>query len=157
VSTEQFHRDGQWLWGVLLRWLVLTLAVWLSAHVVSGVSYDDWQSLMAAALVLGLLNSLVKPLLVLLAIPFVVLSFGLFLLFINALLLILADKLVHGFHVGGFWSAMGASLMISLLTMLLGSPSHFRGTARRHGNAAGSDEPKVVNRPPPGKGPIIDV
>jgi putative membrane protein len=143
--------------GLLMRWLVLTLAVWLSSHVVRGVDYDDGSSLLAAAMVLGLLNSLVKPLLVVLALPFVILSFGLFLLFINAFLLFLADKLVPGFHVSGFWPAMGASLIISLLTVLLGSPAHFRGNGRRRRPAQGAGEPTVINRPPPGKGPIIDV
>ncbi|MEI6148512.1 MAG: phage holin family protein [bacterium] len=144
------------LWGLGMRWLVMTLAVWVSANVVSGVRYDDVQSLLAAALVLGLLNSLVKPLLVLISMPFVILTFGLFLLLINAWLLMLSAKLVKGFHVEGFWSAMGASLIISLLSMLIGKP----GQSRRAGGRprqAGPMEPTPINRPPPGKGPIIDV
>ena len=145
--------------GMVMRWLVLAVAVWLAAQIVPGVAYDDWQSVLAAALVLGLLNSLVKPLLVLLSLPFVILTFGLFLLFINALLLMLSAKLVAGFHVSGFWPAMGASLIVSLLSVFLGSPAHFRGARRTREQAEAPDanRPTPIHRPPPGKGPIIDV
>jgi putative membrane protein len=146
---------GGRLWNMAVRWLVLALAVWAAAHVVSGVHYDDAQSLMAAALVLGLLNSLLKPVLVLISMPFVVLTFGLFLLLINAFLLMLSAKLVKGFHVEGFWPAMGASLIISLMTVLLGSQS--RTPRRPRPRSPGEGEPTPINRPPPGKGPIIDV
>jgi putative membrane protein len=144
---------------MLMRWLVLAMAVWLAAQIVPGVAYDDWQSLLAAALVLGLLNSLVKPLLVLLSMPFVILTFGLFLLFINAWLIMLSARLVKGFHVSGFWPAMGVSLIISFLSVLLGKPA-FSRRARRAGRdqrPVGPDGPTPINRPPPGKGPIIDV
>jgi len=136
--------------------LVMTLAVWVAANVMSGVRYDDVQSLLAAALVLGLLNSLVKPLLVLISMPFVILTFGFFLLLINAWLLMLSAKLVKGFHVEGFWSAMGASLIISLLSMLIGKPGPARRAGGRPGQA-GFTDPTPIKRPPPGKGPIIDV
>ena len=150
------------LWGMVMRGLVLATAVWMATLIVPGVDCNDWPSLLAAALVLGLLNSLVKPLLVVLSLPFVILAFGLFLLFFNALLLMLSAKLVPGFHVRGFWPAMGASLIISLLSVFLGSPAHFRGGAararrQRQEPKTESDEPRPINRPPPGKGPIIDV
>ena len=141
------------MWTLVVRWAILALSVWAAAHVVSGVDYDDAQSLLAAALVLGLLNSLVKPVLVLISMPFVILSMGLFLLLINAFLLVLSAKLVKGFHVAGFWSALGASLIISLMTMLLGAPS---SPSRRRAPPR-PEEPQPIHRPPPGKGPIIDV
>lgn len=154
MNTEDFWGGRQRIWGLLARWMVLTLSVWAAAHVVSGVHYDDTASLLAAGLVLGLLNSLLKPLLVLVSIPFVVLSFGLFLVFINACLLLLSARLVKGFHVDGLWPAIGASLIISLIGMLLGasSPGRRRRVERRR-----PDEPTPIHRPPPGKGPIIDV
>lgn len=147
---------GQRLVGVGLRWIVLAMAVWAATNIVRGVSSDDWPSLLVAALVLGVLNSLVKPVLVALALPFVVFTFGLFLLFINAFLLMLTSKLVPGFHVAGFWPAMGASLLISVLSLLLGVPPNFRRQRRRtvvvEPSRRHDDRP-----PPPGKGPIIDV
>ncbi len=142
--------------GLGMRWLMLTIAVWAAANVISGVRYDDVQSLLAAALVLGLLNSLVKPLLVLLAMPFVVVTLGLFLLFINALLLMLSARLVKGFHVDGFWPAIGASLIISLLSVFLGKPARTR-RVRVDPRPDVQNGPRPINRPPPGKGPIIDL
>lgn len=147
---------GRRVWGFLGRWLALTLAVWVAERLLPGIRADDWQSLLVAALVLGILNSLVKPILVALALPFVVFTFGLFLLLINAGLLILTAKLVPGFHVDGFWSAMGASLIVSLLSMLLGVPPNFR-RRRRPPVSMGAEIRYGDRTPPPGKGPIIDI
>jgi len=138
----------------LFRWLVLTVAVWIAANIVHGIRYDDKSSLLIAALVLGILNAFVRPILRLLSLPFIILSFGLFLLVINALLLMLTARLVEGFHVDGFWPAAGGSVVISIISMFLGY------SGRQH---------IIVNGPPPpppppgsgaapaGKGPIIDV
>lgn len=156
MNPEGVETGSGRLWGLGMRWLMLTVAVWVSANVISGVRYDDVQSLLAAALVLGLLNSLVKPLLVLISMPFVVLTLGLFLLFINAWLLMLSARLVKGFHVDGFWPAMGASLIISLLSMILGKSGRSR-RIRVDPRPEGSNGPTPINRPPPGKGPIIDL
>ena len=72
--------------GTLVRWLILTLAVWVSAYVVPGIAYDHWQNLLIAALVLGILNAFVKPILMLISLPLIFVTFGLFLVLINALL-----------------------------------------------------------------------
>lgn len=136
---------------MLTRWLVLTVAVWVAAGVIPGVSYESGSSLLLAALVLGLLNSLVKPVLIVLSLPFVILTFGLFVLIINALVLMLAAKLVEGFHVDGFWPAMGAALIVSLVSMLFGVKRQEPRTWRT------VERPTAPRTPPPGKGPIIDV
>jgi len=137
----------------LISWAILTVAVWCAAAIVPGISYDGWGSVLAASLVLGILNTFVKPALRILAIPFIVLSLGFFLLVINALLLKLTAWLVEGFHVYGFWPAVGGSLVISIVSMFLG----YSGARRR----VVVDRPETLlsNRrgPPPGKGPIIDV
>lgn len=138
---------------MLARWLTLTAAVWLATVLVPGVGYDGWPSLLAAAMVLGLLNSLVKPVLLLVSLPVVILTFGLFVLFINALLLLLAAKLVKGFHVAGFWPAMGAALIVSLVTLCFG----VKGRVSRRRGVDGFQGPAGMRQPPPGKGPIIDV
>ena len=138
---------------ILLRWFVLSLAVWIAALVVPGIGYDSWQGVLAAALVLGILNAFVKPVLQLFSFPFIVLSFGLFLLVINAVLLRLTAGLVSGFHVSGLWPAMGGSLVISIVSMLLGRS----GPSKRI--VVDRTETMLSNprRPPPGRGPIIDV
>ena len=140
--------------NLVLRWLALSIGVWVAAHLVPGIEAADFSSLLVAALVLGILNSLVKPILVALALPFVVFTFGIFLPFINAFLLILTSKLVPGFHVNGFWPAMAASVMISLLSMVVGIPPNFR---RRRRVVMTSEARFGRQNPPPGKGPIIDV
>lgn len=145
---------GQRMLSLILRWLALAIGVWVAVRLVPGIDAADFASLVVAALVLGILNSLVKPILVALALPFVVFTFGIFLLFINAFLLILTAKLVPGFHVSGFWPAMGASLIISVLSMVLGIPPNFR---RRRRVVMTSEARFGTQNPPPGKGPIIDV
>jgi putative membrane protein len=106
----------------LLRWFVLTVAVFVAAHIrFLGITYDHWSSLLAAALILGIANALLKPVLVVLSFPLVILTFGLFLLVINALLLYLVGTIVSGFHVPGFLSALGGSLVISLVRLILES------------------------------------
>ena len=139
--------------GMLVRWFVLTIAVWVSTAIVPGVSYGRWQDLLLAALVLGALNALVKPVLQLISLPFILLSLGLFLLVINALLLKLTAYLVPGFHVAHFWPAVGGSLVISLVSMALGTSKRMpRPTAYRQ-----PPPPAARQGPPPGRGPIIDV
>jgi putative membrane protein len=117
------------------------------------IEYDDWRSLLIAALVLGVLNTVVRPILRLISLPFIILSFGLFLLVINALLLKLTAWLVPGFHVAGFWPAVGASVVISIVSMFLG----YSGGPRRRIVVNDVNAPPSDRTAPPGKGPIIDV
>ena len=106
--------------GTLVRWLILTLAVWVAAHLVPGITYDHWQNLLIAALVLGILNAFVKPILMLISLPLIFVTFGLFLVLINALLLMATSWLVPGLHVASFWSALGGSLVVSIVGLFFG-------------------------------------
>jgi putative membrane protein len=144
--------------GILFRWLALTISVWVATRLVHGVHFDHTQDLLIAALVLGVLNAFVKPLLRLISLPFIILTFGFFLLVINALLLLLTDKLVQGFHVDGFWPAVWASLVVSLVSMFLGYSNRRQPRPRIVFNRP-PPPPAASPRqgPPPGKGPIIDV
>lgn len=138
----------------LFRWVVLTVAVWIAASIVRGIDYDDWRSLLIAALVLGILNTSVRPILRLISLPFIILSFGLFLLVINALLLKVTAWLVPGFHVSGFWSAVGGSVVISITSMFLGYSGPRRPVTLKGPRPPPDSGPGAA---PPGKGPIIDV
>jgi len=146
--------------GFFFRWAILTIAVWVATQLVPGVDFnhDRPQDLLLAALVLGVLNAFVKPVLRLLTLPFILLTFGFFLLAINAGLLWLTAKLVHGFTVSGFWPAVWASLVVSLVSFLLGTGNH---TSRPHARVVFGRHPPPPTTPqqgpPPGKGPIIDV
>lgn len=136
----------------LQRWFVTTLGVLLAAGVIDGVRADTLVSLLAASLLLGILNAFLRPILMILALPLLVLTLGLFTFVINALLLYLVGNLVKGFHVYGFWAALKASVLISIVSLIASS-------------AFGKRELPPRSPPPPrpgppsdiGSGPVIDV
>lgn len=105
----------------LLHWAITACALWAASHVFKGLRFGSTSALVVAALLLGLANAVVRPLLVVLTLPLTLVTFGLFLLVINALVLLLVGKLVDGFHIDGFWTAFWASLFMSLLSLLLGA------------------------------------
>jgi len=100
----------------VIRWLVTTLAVFVAAHVIPGISYSSLGVLVGASLLLGIVNAFVRPVLLLLSLPFIILTLGVFILVINALLLLLTSSLVPGFVIPGFWSAFFASIIISIVS-----------------------------------------
>ena len=104
---------------LLLKWLVNAMALFIVVHVVPGVSVAKWQTLLAGALVLGLLNAFFRPILIFLTLPVNILTLGLFTLVINGLLFYLAAWLVKGFHVTGFWSSFVAALVFSIVSFML--------------------------------------
>jgi putative membrane protein len=105
----------------LLHWAVIALSLWVASHIFKGLSFDSGSSLAVSALLLGFVNALVKPLLIVLTLPLTLVTFGLFLLVINALMVLLVAALVRGFKVSGFWTALFASVFISLLSTLIGA------------------------------------
>ena len=102
--------------GFIIKILVSTLAVLLGAYLMPGVEVTSFGTALLVALVLAVLNILVKPVLVILTIPVTLVTLGLFLLVINATIILLADFLVEGFMVEGFWWAFFFSLLLSLLS-----------------------------------------
>lgn len=129
----------------LQRWVVLTLGVLAANHLVPGIAYRSIGALLVASLLLGFCNAFVRPILVLLTFPILLITFGLFYFVINAGLLWTVGHLVRGFEINGFWAAFWGGLVISLVgwivNRLLGRPS---------------DGPLRPARPD-GKGPVIDV
>lgn len=111
---------------ILIRWVITTLAVWVAVELVPGLDYDRWQMLVLAALVLGILNVFVKPLLTLISIPLIVVTLGLFLIIINAALLKLTAWLVPGFFVANWLSAFAGSVIISIVTFFFGGQHLYR-------------------------------
>ena len=107
---------------MLIRWFILTIAVWAAVEIVPGIHYDNWPTIVIAALVLGILNTLVKPILTIVSIPFILVTFGLFLLIINAAMLKLTAALVSGFSVDSWGSALMGSLVISIVSIVAGRP-----------------------------------
>lgn len=103
----------------LINWLVITLAVFISAQLLPGVSVENIFVAFIAALVLGVINILLKPILLILTLPINIFTLGLFTLVINALLVLLASKIVDGFSVAGFWWALAFSLVMSIVQSAL--------------------------------------
>jgi putative membrane protein len=132
----------------LIRWLVMLVAIFIAANLsFLGIRYDTAGALIATALVLSLINTFVKPVLMLITLPFILLTFGLLVLMINAAMFSLAGSLVDGFHVDSFGSALGGAIVVSLVSFLLNTD---RKTVIVHQRTR-------TGGPPPGRGPIIDI
>ncbi len=113
--------------GLLVRWLLLTISIIITSYLVDGIIVTSFSSAFFAAAVLGILNALFRPLLLVITLPINILTLGLFTFVINALLLKMVSGVVPGFYVYGFWSAIFGSLIISLVSWLLSSFVNERG------------------------------
>ena len=124
----------------LLHWGITALSLWAASYVFPGIRFADKFALIVSALLLGLANAIVRPLLIVVTLPITIVTLGFFLLVINALMLLLVARLVRGFTITGFWTAFFASIFVALLSLALGS-----WLAR--------DEPTP---PPAGKGRLVE-
>ena len=104
----------------LVHWLVVGVALWVTTQVVGGVHVSSLQVLLVAALVLGLVNALVRPVLTILTLPLTIITLGLFYLVVNGLAFGLAAALVPGFSVDGFGSAVLGALVVSIVSWVIG-------------------------------------
>ena len=105
---------------LLVRWLVLALGVMIATKVVPGISVDqNGTTLLVVVLLLSFFNAILKPLLVLFTLPFILITMGLGVILINALLFLLVGKLVNGFQVEGFWAALLGSLVVSATNLVV--------------------------------------
>lgn len=122
---------------LLVRWLVLALGVMLATKIVPGIGCDHGTTLIAVVLLLSFFNAILKPLLVLFTLPFILVTMGLGVVLINAVLFMLVGELVNGFVVEGFWSALGGSLVVSLTNLMVSIVT--RGAKK---DARSPDKPK---------------
>ena len=124
--------------GIIVRTLITALGIWLASYLVPGVSATSTGALIWAAIALGLINAFVRPVLVLLTLPFTVLTLGLFLLILNAGMLNLAGWFVDGFEVVGFWSAVFGAIIVSVVSGIcsrfIGPRGHYELLVIRRGN-----------------------
>ena len=102
----------------ILRFLLSGVAVMLTAYLLPGVHVQDYWEALLVALLISVSNLLIRPILILFTIPITILTLGLFLLVINAFLILLVDSFVDGFHVDGFWWALAFSLILSIFNSL---------------------------------------
>jgi len=134
---------------LLVRWAVLALGVLFAATFVPGIACDGALALIVVTVLLSFFNAVLKPLLVLFTLPFILVTMGLGVVVINAFLFLLVGRIVHGFHVEGFWSALGGSLVVSATNVAAGL---FRGRPPRPPRP-GPDRPVR----PEGSGDVIDI
>jgi putative membrane protein len=103
---------------LIIRWLVLAIGVMLATKIIPGIAYDTGTTLLVVVLLLSFFNVILKPLLVLFTLPFIILTMGLGMIVINALLFLFVGKLVDGFQVSGFWAALGGALIVSVTNLI---------------------------------------
>ena len=104
-----------------IHWAITALSLWVASRIFKGLKFDGARALIVSALLLGFANAIVKPVLIVFTLPLTLLTFGLFILVINALMILLVARLVKGFQVSGFWTAFFAGMFISLLSIVIGA------------------------------------
>lgn len=115
--------------GFLVRMLITAISLWLAAMVVPGMQLVGLGTVLGAALLLGVVNAFVRPIVILLTLPLTILTLGLFLLVVNAMMLALVSVVFAGFSLGGFWSAIFGAIFVSFFSWLA---SAFIGTSGRY-------------------------
>jgi putative membrane protein len=113
----------------IFRWGITMIAVMVASSIIHGIRYDTVAALIGAALLLGLLNAFVRPVLLILSAPLILLTLGLFILVVNGLMLLVVPSIVIGFHVDSFGSAFWGAIIISIVSWILSA--FFRGSDGR--------------------------
>lgn len=107
--------------NLLINWIVMTIAIIFSAYILPGITLSGFWTALLVALVLGLLNAFIKPLILILTLPINILTLGLFTLVINAAIILMVSAIVPGFNVDGFWYALLFSIVLSIIIYLIHS------------------------------------
>ncbi len=131
---------------LLVQWLVMALGVTLATKLVDGISCDSTATLIVVVLLLNFFNAILKPVLVLFTLPFIVLTLGLGVVVINALLFMFVGRLVDGFHVAGFWPAVWGALVVSVTNLILSGFTRRAAVPRKEAPPEGA--------PPEGAPPV---
>lgn len=104
---------------ILIRVIIQTISILVASYVLPGIDISSFWVALVVAIVLGVLNAFLKPILVILTLPITILTLGLFMFVINALMVLLVSSLVEGFYVDGFWWALLFSIVVSLISAFL--------------------------------------
>jgi putative membrane protein len=113
--------------GFLLRAAISALGLWVASEIFQGLKFESTSKLIVAAVLLGIVNAFVRPLAFILTLPLTVLTLGLFLIVLNAAMVALVAWIVPGFEISGFWTAVGAALIVSLVSWAASSVIGTRG------------------------------
>jgi putative membrane protein len=138
----------------LQRWAVTTIGVLVASQLVPGIHYRGFEGLLVASLLLGVFNAVLRPVMMILSLPLLILTLGLFTFVINALLLRLVGALVQSFDVNGFWPALFGGIIISIVSFIANG---LIGKKEKRPDASAPPPPSRRPPPPPGTGPVIDV
>lgn len=103
----------------LIHWAIMSLSLWVASYVFNGIKFSDKSSLLISALMLGFVNAVLRPILLILTFPLTILTLGLFALVLNALMIMLVAKLVKGFKLSGFWTAFFVGIFIALFSLFI--------------------------------------
>ena len=103
----------------LIHWAIMSLSLWVASALFSGIKFSNKSSLLISALVLGFVNAVLRPILLILTFPLTIVTLGFFILVVNALMIMLVAKLVNGFKLSGFWTAFFVSIFIALFTLVV--------------------------------------
>ena len=103
----------------LIHWAIMSLSLWAASALFSGIKFSNNSALLISALVLGFVNAVIRPILLILTFPLTIVTLGFFILVVNALMIMLVAKLVNGFKLSGFWTAFFVSIFIALLTLII--------------------------------------
>ena len=104
--------------NIIIKWLLNSLVIFVAAYLLPGIHVANFLTALAIALILGILNLTIRPLIIILTLPLTIVTLGLFLLVINALMILLTSSLVPGFEVEGFWWAFLFSIFVSIIHLL---------------------------------------
>ena len=113
----------------VFRWIITTVAVMVASSLLRGIRYDSAAALIGAALLLGILNAFLRPILLILSAPLILLTLGFFIFIVNAFMLLLVPTIISGFHVDSFGSAFWGAIIVSIISWVLSA--FFRGSDGR--------------------------
>lgn len=118
--------------GFLVRWIINIIALLAVAHIIPGIDIGEWDTTIVAALIIGLINTFLKPLVILFTLPVSIFTLGIFTLFINGFMFYMASKIVAGFKIVNFWHAFWGALVFSIISFLLNLLITPQGRADMH-------------------------
>ena len=120
MSQNQAGNSG----GMIRNLLINTISIFAVSYILSGIQVDSFVAALIVAVVMAVLNVTLKPFLILITIPITIVTFGLFLLVVNVLVLYAAEAMIDGFHIAGFWWALAFSFLVSFVNSILMGPEN---------------------------------
>jgi putative membrane protein len=121
VHVQQHKKRKKRKPGLIARWVINFIAIVITAQLIRGLQFDGLQSMVLSAGILSVVNTVIRPILMILSFPFTILTLGLFTFVINALMLLLTAQVMPGFTIAGFWSAFFGAILISIFSSSISS------------------------------------